>query len=239
MDVDARKRAARERVWTILDEAGAVDPPGAAGHIPSFVGADAAARRLAELDVWQQAQVIKSNPDKAQLPVREEALRAQKLLYMAVPRIAAAKPFYLLDPAEVGVDAARSKRAAEVASTVAPADMRPVDIVVCGTVAVDRRGVRIGKGAGFSDIEMGLLAEAGLLGPATTIVTTVHQLQVVNEDLPETEHDFRVDLIVTPDEVIYCNPSPRPTGIVWEHLSAEKIRAIPALAVQRESSAPG
>ncbi|MEU0794883.1 5-formyltetrahydrofolate cyclo-ligase [Amycolatopsis sp. NPDC005961] len=237
MDVDDAKRAVRERVWAALDQADAVAPPGAAGHIPSFVGADLASRRLEELDIWRQAAVVKANPDKAQLPVREAALREQKLLYMAAPRIATPEPFYLLDPAKVGVDAAVSKRAAEVAPTVGPATMQPVDIVVCGTVAVDRRGVRIGKGAGFSDIEMGLLAEVGLLGPHTTIVTTVHQLQVVDDELPETEHDFRVDLIVTPDEVIRCEPSPRPPGIIWEHLSAEKVRSIPVLAAQQEQRA--
>lgn len=233
MDVEAGKRAVRERVWAALDQAHAVKPPGAAGHIPSFVGAEEAAQRLADLDVWQRARVVKANPDKAQLPVRETALREQKLLYMAVPRIATLEPFYLLDPNKVGVDAAASSRAAEVAATVGPEEMQPVDLVMCGSVAVDNRGVRVGKGAGFSDIEMGLLAEVGLLGSHTTIVTTVHQLQVVDEELPETEHDFRVDLIVTPDEVIHCAPAPRPKGIIWEHLTEEKIAAIPALASRR------
>jgi 5-formyltetrahydrofolate cyclo-ligase len=42
--------------------------------------------RLAELGAWQEAGVVKSNPDIAQLPVRVQALRDSKLLYMAVPR---------------------------------------------------------------------------------------------------------------------------------------------------------
>jgi 5-formyltetrahydrofolate cyclo-ligase len=233
MDVAMAKRAVRERVWSALDRAGAVVPPGAAGHIPAFVGADQAAQRLTALEVWQAATVIKANPDKAQLPVREAALREHKLLYMAVPKIATPKPFYLLDPSKVGVEAAASKRATQVAPTVGPHTMQPVDMVVCGTVAVDRRGTRIGKGAGYSDIEMGLLAEAGLLGPKTVIVTTVHELQVVDGEIPETEHDFRVDLIITPHEVIECSPAPRPRGIIWEHLSQEKIAAIPALAARQ------
>ncbi|TVT31256.1 5-formyltetrahydrofolate cyclo-ligase [Amycolatopsis rhizosphaerae] len=233
MEIDEAKRAIRERVWAALDEAKAVSPPGAAGHIPSFVGAAPAAQRLAQLDVWREAAVVKANPDGAQLPVREAALREGKLLYMAVPAMATPQPFYLLDPGEVGPEAALSKNAARLAPTVAPEDMRPVDLVVCGTVAVNRRGVRIGKGAGYSDLEVALLTEAGLIGPATTIVTTVHQLQVIDEDTPETEHDFSVDLIVTPDEVIHCGPPRRPAGLVWEHLSPEKINAIPALANRR------
>ncbi|MGA6168582.1 5-formyltetrahydrofolate cyclo-ligase [Amycolatopsis magusensis] len=230
MTIDDAKRAVRERVWAALDAMNAVPPPGAAGHIPAFVGAERAAHRLAKLDAWRSARVVKANPDVAQLPVREQALHEGKLVYMAVPKIAKPLPFYLLDPAQVDAEAAASKRAAEVAPTVGPDTMRPVDLVVCGTVAVDRRGTRIGKGAGYSDIEVALLIEAGLIGPSTTIVTTVHQLQVVDEDLPETEHDFSVDLIVTPDDIIECGPNRRPRGILWDHLSPAKIEAIPVLA---------
>ncbi len=228
--MDDAKQAVRQQVWKALDDAGAVDPPGAAGHIPSFVGADEAARQLSQLEVWQEARVVKANPDRAQLPVREAALRDGKLVYMAVPAMANPRPFYQLDPARVGPEAADSKEAARVAPIVAPDEMYPIDLVVCGTVAVNRSGARIGKGAGYSDIEVALLTEAGLVGPQTIIVTTVHQLQVIDEDIPETEHDFSVDFIVTPEAVIECQPPRRPAGIIWEHLSQEKIDAIPALA---------
>jgi 5-formyltetrahydrofolate cyclo-ligase len=49
-----------------------------------------------------------------------------------------------------------------------------------------------------------LLLEAGLLGPESVLMTTVHSLQLVHEPLPESKHHFRVDLIVTPDEVVWC-----------------------------------
>ena len=68
-----------------------------------------------------------------------------------------------------------------VARKVGVEEMQPVDLIICGSVAVNRRGVRLGKGAGYSDIEFALLQEAGLLRPETTIVTTVHSLQVVHE----------------------------------------------------------
>lgn len=234
MDIDIAKHTVRERVWAALDQAHAVAPPGAAGHIPHFIGADQAAQRLTTLESWRTATVIKANPDKAQLPVRENALRVGKLLYMAVPKIATPKPFYLLDPGHVGIEAATSRRAAQLAPTVAPDTMNPLDMVICGSVAVDRRGTRIGKGAGYSDLEMGLLADAGLISPETTIVTTVHDRQVLDDDIPEAEHDFSVDLIVTPHEVIECGPPRRPSGILWEHLSEQKIAAIPILAHQRK-----
>jgi 5-formyltetrahydrofolate cyclo-ligase len=96
-------------------------------------------------------------------------------------------------------------------------------------VAVNRKGVRVGKGGGYSDLEFGLLVEAGLVGADTTIVTTVHALQLLDEELPETEHDFRVDRIVTPDEVVRTRRRRRPRGILWDHLDDEKIDAIPVL----------
>jgi 5-formyltetrahydrofolate cyclo-ligase len=154
---------------------------------------------------------------------------------MAVPRLADALPFFLLDPASLTVppeEAASSHVAETVARKVGVEEMQPVDLIICGSVAVNRRGVRLGKGAGYSDIEFALLQEAGLMRPETTIVTTVHPLQVVNESLPETGHDFSVDLIVTPDEVIECDSPRRPSGLVWEDLDREKVASIPVLAMR-------
>jgi 5-formyltetrahydrofolate cyclo-ligase len=228
-DIDRAKQAVRERMWALLEREGAT-PPGVHGCIPAFVGADVAAERLVDLPVWQAAQVVKSNPDTAQWPVRVRALSSGKLLYMAVPRLATPKPFYLLDSGEPPEVAATASDAAKTAPTVSPDEMRPVDLVVTGSVAVNRNGVRVGKGAGYADLEVAMLIEARLIGPNTAIVTTVHPLQVIDEELPEAEYDFTVDLIVTPDEVIPCGPPRRPRGIMPEQVKPEQIAAIPALA---------
>ena len=76
---------------------------------------------------------------------------------------------------------------------VAATELPSVDLVVCGSVAVNRDGARIGKGGGFSDFEVAFLVEAGMLRPDTVMATTVHPLQVVDEPLAETIHDFRVE----------------------------------------------
>jgi len=232
-DVDQAKHVVRERVWTLLEHEQAAER-GVRGRIPAFVGADEAAKRLATLPTWQTAHVVKAVPDTAQLPVRALALTAGKLVYMAVPKLADELPFYLLDPATLSVppaQAAAKEIAAKVARKVAVHQMRPVDFVICGSVAVNRQGVRLGKGAGYSDIEVALLIEAGLVTPDTTIATTVHALQVLAEPLPEAEHDFGLDVIITPDEIITCpQPAHRPTGLVWKNLSSEKVSAIPVLA---------
>jgi 5-formyltetrahydrofolate cyclo-ligase len=97
---------------------------------------------------------------------------------------------------------------------------------------VNRQGARIGKGGGYSDLELALLTEAGLIGDRTVIATTVHPLQVVHEELPETDHDFRLDLIVTPEESLSITGRSRhrPPGIIWDHLTRDQIAAIPVLA---------
>lgn len=232
-EVDGRKDTIRRQVWDLLDQQGVVAGDGSAhGRIPNFIGADRAADQLAALPVWEGASVIKAVPDKAQLPARARALREGKVVYMAAPKLAPPQPFYLLDPAQLAVpaeDAASSRVAPSVARNVGLTELRPVDLIVCGSVAVNRRGVRLGKGAGYSDIEVALLAQAGLIGPATTIVTTVHPLQVVEDDIPETSHDFSVDVIVTTDEVITCAPPRRPSGLDWADLSAEQVAAMPVL----------
>lgn len=232
--VTAAKRAVRERMWALLDAQGAVQPPGAVGHIPSFVGAEAAADRLAELPIWAAADVVKSNPDRAQLPVRMLALSARKTVYMAVPRLETIEPFYLLDPRQYDPHAdlaviASGAGAANSAKRVHLQQMRPVDLIVCGSVAVDRRGVRVGKGAGYSDIEVALLSDAGLIQPHTIIVTTVHDLQLVDEPIADTTLDFRVNYIVTPTQAIHCPRAPRPSGINWDHVSTDQLAAIPVL----------
>ncbi|MFC4908918.1 5-formyltetrahydrofolate cyclo-ligase [Actinomadura gamaensis] len=117
-----------------------------------------------------------------------------------------------------------------IAPKVTPAAMRPIGLFLCGTVAVNHQGVRLGKGAGYSDIEFAMVREAGLVGPDTLVATTVHDLQVLDEPLPEDDHDFRVDLIITPTRTVRCGRPRRPAGLLWDRLAPEKIAAIPYLA---------
>lgn len=229
---DQAKELVRQQVWDALTAAAAVHDVSVHGRIPNFKGSDTAAARLAALPAWQAATIIKAVPDKAQLPIRAQALADGKTVYMAVPKLAGPRPFYLLAPDKISVppiEAASSRVAATIAPTVDVDALRPIQIVVLGSVAVSRGGIRIGKGAGYSDLEFALLTEAGLISPETLVVTTVHPLQVVDTAIPATEHDVSVDLIITPDEVITCPTPHRPPGLLWDHLDPEKIAAIPAL----------
>jgi 5-formyltetrahydrofolate cyclo-ligase len=236
VNADGLKQEVRERVWHALEQHKAARFPGARGRIPNFVGAEAAAHRLAATTEWKSARSIKANPDAPQLPVRARALKDGKTVYMAVPRLTEPQPFIELRPEQLTTTPRRaaSIKGASLQGTPIGIDaMHRIDLVVCGSVAVNRRGARVGKGGGYSDLEFGLLIEAGLVDDHTLVTTTVHRLQVRDEDLPETAHDFRVQRIITPEEIIVCTDAARrPPGILWDHLDAHKINSIPVLAAR-------
>jgi 5-formyltetrahydrofolate cyclo-ligase len=230
----AAKQAVRERIWTLLEQERVVPiPPGAHDRIPNFRRAADATARLLTLPECRAARVIKANPDKAQGPARVEALLSGKRVYMAVPRLKGEQPFVLLDPDDMRgrpEDAATAEGGMALGRAVSVEEMPQIDLVVCGSVAVNPSGARLGKGGGFADLEVAFLVEAGLLPDQATVVTTVDDLQVLDDPLPETAHDFRVDVIVTPTGVIRAIERRRPSGILWDHLDLAQVAAIPVLA---------
>jgi 5-formyltetrahydrofolate cyclo-ligase len=236
------KQTLRERVWDGLEERGqARFPYPPHGRIPNFAGADAAADRLVDTGEWRAAGTVKANPDAPQLPVRRAALRAGKTLYMAVPRLREERCFLRLDPAEVAdVDEATTVGgSAEAGVPVHPEDVEPVDLVVSGSVAVTEAGARVGKGEGYSDLEFAVLRAFGLVDDDTTTATTVHDTQVVDDEVPADAHDVPMDLVCTPERTIRTGgPGPgagKPAGVDWDALSEERIAEIPVLERLREA----
>jgi 5-formyltetrahydrofolate cyclo-ligase len=236
------KDVIRQSVWSTLEETGA-GLGSVWSHIPNFVGADKAAARLAELPIWQRARVVKANPDSAQIPARLRALLDGKLLYTPVPELRDDFPFLLLDPAKLkqqGVsfeDVAPIKGALQFGQPVRFNEMQPIDLVITGCVAVTRAGARTGKGGGFADLELGIFREFGLIKPDTPMVTTVHALQVVEDErLVMQAHDWPLDWIVTPDEVIETRTVyPHPQGVYWDTVQPDQYRDIPFLRALKES----
>lgn len=226
------KQARRERIWALLEKRRVARFPGARGRIPNFVGAERCAAQLEKIESWRTAHIIKANPDSPQTAIRRRALVAGKTIYMAVPRLREAKCFFQLDPHRLPSPqkASTIRGAGQYGRPVGLEEMQRIDLIVCGSVVVNRRGERLGKGGGYSDLEFALAREAGLIFEATPIVTTVHPLQIVEEELPWRPHDIPVDYIITPEEVIRTAPTrPRPRGILWDFLDEGKIAAIPVL----------
>jgi 5-formyltetrahydrofolate cyclo-ligase len=225
------KAELREGIWKAMTEAKAALFPGAYGRIPNFVGAAQAASHVFQLDAWKRAKVLKCNPDMPQLPVRRRALEEGKIVYMAVPRLTSRNCFVELDPRLIQRPgrAATIKGAFHAGRAVHPRSMRPIDLIMCGSVAVAADGSRLGKGGGFSDLEYAIARGFGLVEEDTPIVTTVHSLQVTQGPVPMTRHDITVDFIGTPEGLLRCDPRhPRPTGIYWDEVG-EKLEEVPIL----------
>ncbi|MBI2486901.1 MAG: 5-formyltetrahydrofolate cyclo-ligase [Deltaproteobacteria bacterium] len=228
------KKKIRESIWRKLTEAkvGAFPFP-LDGRIPNFKGASEAAELLSELEIWQSAKTIKANPDAPQRPVREKALRDGKRLFMAVPRLRDEKPFRELNPEKI-IDIKKAvaiKGGMNLGIPTSVEQLPPIDLIIAGSVAVNKDGRRLGKGGGYSDLEFALASHYGKITDKTLIVTTVHPLQITDQDIPMERHDIPVDFIITSETVIATNTRyPRPSGIFPEILSEDYIENIPVIA---------
>jgi 5-formyltetrahydrofolate cyclo-ligase len=165
--------------------------------------------------------------------LRELALRRGKVVYMAVPRLRRERCFIRLDPTKLrGIEGLAStiRGAFRHGKLVAPWEMERIDLVVAGVVAVNEFGEKVGKSGGYTDLEFAIGREFGIIAGDTPVITTVHELQLVGEEIPQEKHDVSIDLVVTPKRVVRTKPRhPKPKGIYWDLLDEEKLRSIPIL----------
>ncbi len=238
MSMDVRKvkeirNRIRRVIWGKLMETGVARfPLPVYGRIPNFAGAEKAACRLARSEEFINARVVKVCPDSPQRAVRLEALKQGKILIMPTPRIR--EGFLLLDPRRVPASAysyaSTIRGAFRYGAKVKPWNLPKIDLIVTGSVAVDLRGTRLGKGEGFSELEYAILREFNKVSDDTPIFTTVHDLQVLSDVIPRLPWDVTVDVIFTPSRTIKCSgPKQRTRGILWDYLSEGKVREIPLL----------
>lgn len=227
------KEELRHKIWTrmVEQEVGAFPFP-LEGRIPNFKGSNEAAKKAAGLDAWKAASHVKANPDSPQLKLRELAMADGKRLFMAVPRLRDENPFREIVP-DSDTRPARAvsiKGSRKYGQPRSVSDLPEIDLIVTGSVAVHPDGRRLGKGGGYSDLEFALLQEFGKVTTDTVIMTTVHPLQIIKEDIPFRRHDIPVDYIVTANGVTETDTSyDRPKGVIKELLSPEYLQQIPAL----------
>jgi 5-formyltetrahydrofolate cyclo-ligase len=228
------KAEIRARIWRLLEERGVSKPPKPIyGRIPNFDGAELACERVSELPEFRRASVIKINPDSPQMRSRYIALLLGKIVIMPTPRLR--EGFLILDPRSIPrnrISEAATIRGSFIwGSKISIKEIPKVDLLIVGSVAVNTKGARIGKGGGYADLEYSILRELGLVDEDTPVITTVHDLQIIDQEIPMEEHDLPVDIIVTPMRIIRIERAYRkPKGIYWDRIDREKLKEIPILA---------
>eukprot|EP01006_Ploeotia_vitrea_P050381 TRINITY_DN67453_c6_g2_i2.p1 TRINITY_DN67453_c6_g2~~TRINITY_DN67453_c6_g2_i2.p1 ORF type:complete len:716 (-),score=107.27 TRINITY_DN67453_c6_g2_i2:2617-4764(-) len=247
-DQKEAKMSIRMQMWNMMEERDIADQPRPVHHrIPNFKGSAVAANKLMQLPIFQNAKIIKCNPDTPQKELRYHTLLQNKTLLVPTPKMKEG----LVRKIQGGVDLTTNKDCQTAATThggkafgqlLSYGDTIPkIDLVVVGSSVVSRDGIRLGKGEGFAEIEYALLRECGVIADDAPVVTTVHDLQVREIDTNIVQpYDVPVDIIVTPTEIIYTQTRlPKPTGILWHLLTHEKIQQIPLLAqLQKQAKTP-
>jgi len=226
------KEDIRKYIWKTMEEKNiAIFPRPVYHRIPNFRGSNRAGLRLVRSKYFDEAKVVFCNPDSPQRIVREHVILGGKTLIMASPRLR--QGFIVIRRGDVP----RGKE--RYASTIAGAfkygkvtdDLSglTIDLKVTGCVAVTIEGAKLGKGGGYSDLEYAILREIGAIGEDTPVVTSVHEIQIV-EYIPMDVHDVPVDAIFTPNRYIKTlGKYPKPRGIYWDKLDKDKIESIPIL----------
>ena len=201
MDINTRKDILRKSVYDAIYDGGFSNrPKGDYGKIPDFKGSDIAAELLRTTFEWKNARTIFVSPDSAQRPVRYFALVEGKDLIMASPNLQ--QGYLFLKPNNISsFDEASTKEGAfKFTEDLSIEEYPKIDMVVEGSVAVDKKGNRIGKGKGFGDREIQDLLNRKLIDNNTPQVTTIHPLQLL-ESVIMDKHDKKLNMIVTTDEV--------------------------------------
>jgi 5-formyltetrahydrofolate cyclo-ligase len=243
--VTDRKSKIREQVWDRMtrEKVGRFPFP-LTGRIPNFKGAERAANRVTQMDVYQQARTVKVNPDSPQLPLRAQVLKDGKTLLVPTPRLKAG--FIRVHPESV--PPGEERKAASLShilrygEEIPLTELPPIDLIVIGAVAIHPDGRRLGKGEGYADREYAILRELG--NPAIPVISTVHSMQIVEEEWKPDPFDLPVDWIVTEKETLATNTSyPKPSGIDWNLVTQEEREAMPVLSeieaiVQKRNSPP-
>jgi len=227
------KAEIRRKIWRAMDEKGVSRPPKPIEErIPNFVGAEEACEKVSRLPEFLRASVIKINPDSPQTHARYLALSMGKIVIMPTPRLR--EGFLLLNPQRIPRDRLREASTIRGSFTwglrVGLRNIPKVDLVIVGSVAVNLKGARVGKGGGYADLEYGILRELSAVDENTPVITTVHDIQILDQEIPMEDHDLPVDMIVTPSRILRIERVyKKPKGVYWDKLDSRAFREIPVL----------
>jgi 5-formyltetrahydrofolate cyclo-ligase len=191
------KNQVRYHIWDLIVKKNiAIFPLPPHGRIPNFKDARIAATYIKRLPRYRNSRCVFTGPDSVLRPLRDQILRDKKILAYATPHM---KEIKMLRPQS-------GKQDTSIKGLVSKGEIliQNVDIAVVGSVAVDLKGNRLGKGSGYGDQEIKYLKENNLISDDFKIGTLVHTIQITS-DLSQFKepHDIPVDFILTEKELLY------------------------------------
>ncbi|MBT4309145.1 MAG: 5-formyltetrahydrofolate cyclo-ligase [Anaerolineae bacterium] len=242
------KSEAREHVWEELIK---VAKPDSRYHfnfneyIPDFVGSHKATEKLVSTQIYQEAQTIFITPDNCLEGLRAQAVKDGKTQIVSTYGIR--RGIVELKPEDVspGIEqyAVLLDMIEQVGNYISLEQLMgkyKLDLIVTGASAVNKSGVRFGKGHGFFDLEWAIFYELGVVHQNTPIVAFVHDSQYIDVDLELSPYDTLCDYIVTPTKIIHIpNPQKPTAGVIWEKLESGMIDDIPPLRELKELEQQG
>lgn len=105
-----------------------------------------------------------------------------------------------------------------------------IPLLVTGSGAINRNGVRIGKGHGYFDLEWAMLWSVGAVSQQSVVAAIVHDCQLVDEGVKTEEYDTVCDVVLTPSKTMNVFGMKKPvSGIIWGILQPGMIERIPPL----------
>lgn len=167
-------------------------------RIPNFGDARIAAAKIKRLPEYRISRCIFTGPDSVLRPLRDQILRDKKILAYATPHM---KQMKMIKPQSGRVDTS-------IRGLISKGErlMEKVDIAVVGSVAVDFKGNRLGKGSGYGDQEIQYLKTNDLTSKDFKTGTLVHTVQLIPDlSMFREPHDIPVDFILTEKEMFYCS----------------------------------
>jgi len=191
---------------------------------PQFIGIEKASIRAAVLDEFIESKAVLVSPGVAVLS--DTVLSQRKMLVSPTPGLRGQKVLQRL--VKNDQEAGEGKRQQKFKRSELNEDVK-IDMLVVGSMLVDKNGRRIGKKWDQVGMEFVL---GGLGAQNLVVISLVHDCQVV-EEIPESffsEMDVPVDIIVTPTRVIRVKDRlPKPRDILWNRITEGMIEDIPVL----------
>lgn len=234
----AQPRVFRQKVWDSLKAVARPDTRfhlGFSEFIPDFDGVEQAVDRVAGLEAWKASRLAFVTPDNSMTEVRRRLIAERKPFVMSTYNMQ--RGFLYMEPGkvppEMALFAAWLDGMEHFARPINLAELTHLgrfDFLATGASAVTKDGIRFGKGHTYFDLEWGMFTDLGLVDEATPVVTVVHDVQVVDEQMNASETDIQADYIATPSRLSTIERGGRrPRGIKWERLTRDEILVTPPL----------